>query len=84
MTKTTAQHTAIRGVPITETDCSICFDIFHIGDREWNPTSITDHRSEFWFPLSQVSYIKRTPAGSTEHDILHVSNWILRQKGIIS
>jgi hypothetical protein len=75
-----AQDTPISGRIIQRTPAAICIEIINVGNHEF---SGFEGQFEFWIPLSCISYIRVAAPGSADHDILHVSNWILRQKGII-
>ncbi len=68
----TGQH-ALYGTLVARTDLAILFYITH-------------KRKEYWFPLSQVGFIRDVPNayGDTHgKDEIHVSTWFLIKKGLI-
>lgn len=67
----------IEGYAFGETAKALNFEIHTISGEE-----IASPKKE-WFPFSQLKKIVRQPKNSQERDMIIVSEWICKQKGLI-
>lgn len=70
-------YMTIFGTLHNETDKAIRMTVKKVGE-----TTLDSPKSE-WFPFSQVQKIIRDPSLNEGEDSLFVSEWILKQKGLI-
>lgn len=66
----------VKGTHLGESAKAVKFSISEINGEPFDPPKME------WFPFSQVEKIFRDPA-STGNDSLLVSEWIVKQKGLI-
>lgn len=79
MTRETSKDPIITlsGFVEAETGKAILFEVRKVGEE-----FLADPKKE-WFPFSQTKRIVKQPKDSEELDVLVVSEWICKQKGLI-
>lgn len=66
----------ISGKIFGETLKAIRFHVEKVGETDVS----LDNQKTLWFPLSQIPKMLRQPPASQEQDILHVNEWLWKQK----
>lgn len=67
----------LSGFIETESAKAILFEVRKVGEE-----FLADPKKE-WFPFSQTKRIVKQPKDSEELDVLVVSEWICKQKGLV-
>ena len=66
----------ISGKIFGETLKAIRFHVEKVGETDIS----LDNQKTLWFPLSQIPKMLRQPPSAQEQDILHVNEWLWKQK----
>lgn len=66
----------LSGKIVTETPKAMRFFLEMVADRDVPQGK----QISIWVPLSQIPKLLRQPAHSTDQDVIHISEWIWKQK----
>lgn len=66
----------LSGKIVTETPKAMRFFLEMVADRDVPQ----DKQISIWVPLSQIPKLLRQSAHSTDQDVIHISEWIWKQK----
>lgn len=66
----------LSGKIVTETSRAMRFFLEMVADRDVPQGK----QISIWVPLSQIPKLLRQPAHSTDQDVIHISEWIWKQK----